>query len=174
VKWLVAAVLLLAAGYMGVQRLRAAQADREPVAAGTTTATAAQPARTEEVATGQLAEARATRALADRPADGDFAPAERAEVRSALARIGESRATLVAHLDTLATAMGDDESDSSQAALCGRAGALYRSSLDDMASINVARRKITSLVGPMRMAGIDSLSNIANDLQARLRERCPQ
>lgn len=168
VKWLVAAALLLAAGYVGVQRLRAAQAERESVAA------AAQPTRTEEIATGQLADARAARVSADRPASGAFAPAERAEVRSALARIGDSRATLVAHLDTLATAMSGDASDSSQSALCERAGALYRSSVDDMARIDVARRKITSLVGPMRMAGIDSLTKIAGDLRSQLRERCPQ
>jgi hypothetical protein len=168
VKWLVAAALLLAAGYVGVQRLRAAQAERESVAA------AAQPTRTEEIATGQLADARTARVSADRPASGAFAPAERAAVRSALARIGDSRATLVAHLDTLATAMSGDASDSSQSALCERAGALYRSSVDDMARIDVARRKITSLVGPMRMAGIDSLTKIAGDLRSRLRERCPQ
>ncbi|HEU6450634.1 MAG TPA: hypothetical protein VFT57_04385 [Gemmatimonadaceae bacterium] len=166
VKRAIAAALIIGAGYVGVQRIRAERASRQSVATG---AVAAQQDRTEEVATGRLAEA------ADRrPADGGFSPAERAEVRSALASISDSRAVLVAHLDTLSSTLGGSANDSSASERCTRAGTLYQSSLDDIARIDLARQKLTSLVGPMRMAGVDSLSTITSDLHQRLREICPQ
>ncbi|HEU4584854.1 MAG TPA: hypothetical protein VFR95_03845, partial [Gemmatimonadaceae bacterium] len=177
VKRAIAAAIVLAAGYFGVQRVRAERASGQPVAAvATDTASAAsnEEERTEDVATGRLAEAAEAR-----PSNGGFSAAERAEVRSSLARIGESRVVLVAHLDTLSsmlsgTASDTSASDSTAAERCTRADALYQRSLDDIARIDLARQKLTSLVGPMRMAGVDSLTTITSDMHKRMRELCPQ
>jgi hypothetical protein len=162
----VAAAIVLAAAYFGVQRIRAESAGRQSVAAG---AVSAERERTEGTAAGSLAEA-----AASRPTGGGFSPAERAEVRSALSSINESRIALVAHLDTLESTLRGSASDSSASERCAHAGALYQRSLDDIARIDLARQKLTSLVGPMRMAGIDSLSTITSDLHQRLRAKCPQ
>jgi hypothetical protein len=169
VKRAIAAALVLGAGYIGVQRVRADRASRQSVATG---GVAAQQERTEDVTTGRLEEAATAR-----PTGGGFTEAERDEVRSALARVGESRAVLAAHLDTLANTLSGAASDSitsdsSAVERCTHAGALYQRSLDDIARIDLARKKLTSLVGPMRMAGIDSLSTITSDLHQRLRELC--
>jgi hypothetical protein len=166
VKRAIAAALILGAGYVGVQRVRAERASRQSVATG---AVVPQEDRTEDVASGRL-----TEAAPGRPTNGGFSAAERAEVRSALARISDSRTVLVAHLDTLSSTLSGPASDSSASERCTRAGALYKSSLDDIARIDLARQKLTSLVGPMRMAGVDSLSTITSDLHQRLRELCPQ
>jgi hypothetical protein len=162
----IAAAVVLAAGYVGVQRVRAERANSQSAATGRV---AAQQERTEGVATGGLAEA-----ASSRPTDGGFSAAERAEVRSALAGINESRIALAAHLDTLASTLSGRASDSSASDRCAHAGTLYQSSLDDIARIDLARQKLTSLVGPMRMAGIDSLATITSDLHQRLREICPR
>jgi hypothetical protein len=166
VKRAIAAALILGAGYVGVQRVRAERASRQSVATG---AVAPQQERTEDATSGTLAEA-----ASGRPTDGGFSAAERAEVRSALARISDSRTVLVAHLDTLSSTLSGPANDSSASERCTRAGALYQSSLDDIARIDLARQKLTSLVGPMRLAGVDSLSTITSDLHQRLRELCPK
>ncbi|HEU4586157.1 MAG TPA: hypothetical protein VFR95_10425, partial [Gemmatimonadaceae bacterium] len=111
VKRAIAAAIVLAAVYFGVQRVRAERASGQPVAAvATDTASAAsnEQERTEDVATGRLAEAAEAR-----PSNGGFSAAERAEVRSSLARIGESRVVLVAHLDTLSSMLSGSASDTS-------------------------------------------------------------
>lgn len=171
VKRAVAAVALLGVAYVGVQRIRAAQAGRSAVATGEAPG---QQSATREVANGRLADAEAPRSTNGRSSDGGFTPEQRTEVRTSLARISESRAALIAHLDTLESALAISRNGTGESDACARAGSAYQSSLDDLARIDLARKQLASLVGPMRMAGIDSLSRIASDLHPRLREVCPQ
>ena len=171
VKRAVAAVALIGVAYAGVQRVRAVQESRGAVAAGAATSDETE---TREVATGRLADAEPAHSTNGRSSDGDFTPEQKAEVRSSLAHISDSRTALVAHLDTLETVLATSRNGAGEADACARAGSAYQSSLDDLARIDLARKRLASLVGPMRMAGIDSLATIASDLHPRLRNVCPQ
>ena len=164
----VAAVLTI--GYLGMLGVRAVRETRIESDAGALAADKPEPKASGEGAAPGLGGA----SPASGPAsDGGFTPEQKAEVRSALARVSESRTELAARLDTLSSALRATRSSAGRAAACERASSLYETSLEDRAKIDLARAQLTRLVGPMRMAGVDSLSRRAAELHPLLRDACP-
>lgn len=111
-------------------------------------------------------------ATPSRDASGGFTPAQRTQVRSALARIADSRAELETHLGALDTALLAMRSAAGRADACSRADSIYQASLQDLSRIDIAREELTGLVGPMRMAGVDSLSSRAGEMAPLLKRAC--
>jgi hypothetical protein len=164
-----AAAALLAIAYFGVQRVRAARETRSASAAG---AVSTQQPQSKVIATEDGAEGEVATASAQRTEDDGFTPEQKVEVRSALASIAESHAALAAHLDTLNSALLAARGSAGRAAACAHASSLYQSSLDDQTRIDLAREKLAGLVGPMRMAGVDSLARRAAELHPLLQDVC--
>jgi hypothetical protein len=93
------------------------------------------------------------------PGTGAFTAGERARVWSALAAVAARRTNLAARLDTLDDALLAARDGGDRTVPCARAAALYQSAVADRAKIDAARRELAQLVGPMRMAGVDSLAD---------------
>lgn len=170
VKRALLAAVLLAAAYFGSQRIRAAREAASAPAAGDISI---QQPGAREIAAGDPSGGEVATASAQPAEDGGFTPEQRVEVRSTLARISQAHAALAAHLDTLNSQLIAARSSSARPAACEHASSLYQSSMDDRAKIDLARQKLTRLVGPMRMAGIDSLSRRAEELHPLLQDSCP-
>jgi hypothetical protein len=98
-------------------------------------------------------------ASAANPGTGAFTAGERARVWSALAAVAARRTNLAARLDTLDDALLAARDGGDRTVPCARAAALYQSAVADRAKIDAARRELAQLVGPMRMAGVDSLAD---------------
>ena len=79
---------------------------------------------------------------------------------------------LSARLATLDGALLAARGASDRTVPCARAAALYQSALADRAKIATARNELTQLVGPMRMAGVDSLTDRAAAMQPLLTRSC--
>jgi hypothetical protein len=103
---------------------------------------------------------------------GGFTPEERSRAWLALAQIAELRGNLAARLDTLHGAILAARGASDPTVLCARAALLYESALGDRAKIVAARKELTQLVGPMRMAGVDSLTDRTTAMQPLLTSSC--
>lgn len=103
---------------------------------------------------------------------GAFTPEERSRAWLALAQIAELRGNLAARLDTLDRAILAARGASDPTVLCARAALLYEGALADRGKIAAARKELTQLVGPMRMAGVDSLTNRTAALQPLLKSSC--
>ena len=106
------------------------------------------------------------------PGTGPFTAGERARVWSALAAVAARRTNLAARLDTLDDALLAARSGGDRTVPCARAAALYQSALGDRAKIDAARRELTQLVGPMRMAGVDSLAERTTAMQRSIEGSC--
>jgi hypothetical protein len=111
-------------------------------------------------------------ATAGSPEMGGFTPQERSRAWSALAQIAALRGELAARLDTLDGALLAARGASDRTIPCARAAVLHQSAMDDRAKIASARKELTQLVGPMPMAGVDSLSDRAVAMQPLLTSSC--
>lgn len=106
------------------------------------------------------------------PETGAFTAGEKARVWSALAAVAARRTNLAARLDTLDDALLAARGGGDRTIACARAAALYQSALADRAKIDAARRELTQLVGPMRMAGVDSLAERTTAMQRSISGSC--
>jgi hypothetical protein len=170
VKRAIAVAAVLAIGYFGMRGVRAVRETRIVSDAGELAISQSEPKAAGE---GETPGIGAASPAPGPSSDGGFTPEQKAEVRSALARISESRTELAARLDTLSSVLRATRSSAGRAAACERANSLYQTSLEDRSRIDLARAQLTHLVGPMRMAGVDSLSRRASELHPLLRDACP-